>query len=107
MPFSDDLKLANLPDLTGELMLIEVFERPTRFRIERVGAGLTSDALAGRFLDEAHLGPPFDFLAAQCSATVEGAAPTYFRSTAEWPHSRLLLPFWGQGQIKLLLAAFE
>ena len=107
MPFADDLKLANLPDLTGQLMLIEVFERPLRYRIERVGESITSESLAGCFLEEVRPGPPLDFLASQCSATVEGAAPTYFHGAAGGPHARLLLPLWGEGQIRLLLGAFD
>jgi hypothetical protein len=108
MPFADDLKPTDLPDLGDRLFLVEVFDRPTRFRVGFVGRDLAMDDAAGRFLDEARFGHPFDFLAAQCEATVESAQPTYFRDedgAKAW--ARLLLPFWGEGRVSLLLGAVD
>ena len=107
MPFSDDFRPLDLPDLTHRNLLIDVFERPARFRLQSVGKALGPDDLTGKFLDEVRLQPPLDFLPAQCSATIEAAAPTFFRSDEERPHARLLLPFWGDGRICLLVGAIE
>ncbi len=107
MPFADDLRPPDMPDMVHRTLLIDVFERPARFRIQSLGMALGPDALNGRFLDDVRLQPPLDFLPAQCSATVEAAAPTFFRSDAERPHARLLLPFWGDGRISLLLGAID
>jgi hypothetical protein len=113
MPFWDDLRLTDLADLAGRLLLVDVFERPARFRINEVGSELSTAPVAGRFLDEVKLEAPLEYLASQCSATVECGAPTFFRAAAERaeimaaPYGRLLLPLWGDGRIGLLLGAVE
>ena len=107
MPFWDDLKLSSLPGLAGELMLIDVFNRPERFRFNTVGASIAQrhgDPVVGKFVADTALHRPFRFLRAQCSATVEARAPTFYRD-AEGPSSRLLLPMWGDGRISMLLGA--
>jgi hypothetical protein len=111
-PFWDDAKLSDLPDLTDRLLLIDVFQKPERFRLGSVGKDLGGEALAGCFLDETALGPPLEFLRAQSSATVECAAPTWFRFEGEdsgpaSTYSRLLLPMWGDGRISMILAAVD
>lgn len=108
MPFWDDVNLSDLPDLLGRLFLVDVFGLPERFRLGQVGEALTSEEVAGKFLDEAELHRPFEFLNSQCAATVECAAPTYFRSDgAALPYARLLLPLWGEGRISMLLGAVD
>ena len=113
IPFWDDLKPTELPDPAERLLLIDVFERPTRFRFNSVGKEVACEPVAGRFLDEIEPGPRLEFLASQCSATVEGCAPTFFRGTsipggsAGEGYSRLLLPLWGDGRIGMLLGAFD
>lgn len=104
-PFADDFKPTDLPDLADRLLLIDVFDRPLRFRLQSIGAALGADSATGRFLDEIRPTPPLDFIAAQCSATVEAVAPTFFAGASGQPHKRLILPFWGQGQVSLLLGA--
>lgn len=105
MPYWDDVKLSALPKLEGQLMLIEVFEKPERFRLDILGKGLVkqygSDA-TGKFADEIEPSAPFDFLRAQASATVEGRAPTYAKQGGQ---ARLLLPLWGDGRISMILGA--
>jgi hypothetical protein len=113
MPFWDDVRLTDLPDLADRLLLIDVFEQPERFRFNTIGDGLTSEALAGRFLDELRLNPPFEFLASQCIATVESAECTWFRQerSAGSPltrgYARLLLPLWGDGRVGMLLGVYH
>jgi|WetSurMetagenome_2_1015567.scaffolds.fasta_scaffold05269_5 hypothetical protein len=107
VPFTDDFRPTDLPDLADRLVLIDVFERPTRFRIQGVGEASNPPGLAGRFLDEVRPGAPLDFLASQCEATVEAAAPTFFKGDAGRPHARLLTPLWGDGRINLLVGAIE
>jgi hypothetical protein len=107
MPFWDDLKLSSLSDVSDRLALVEVFELPERFRFDLVGRTLERAQKApvtGRFLDECELQPPLRFLRAQCAAAVERAAPTF--AEAGEPHrGRLVLPLWGEGQVRMLLVA--
>lgn len=108
MPFWDDAKLSDLPDLTDRLFLLNVFDRPERFRFDMVGRTLADDGLSGVFLDEADLDHPFEYLRAQATATVECAAPTLFRHQAErQAYARLLLPMWGDGRLSMLLGAVD
>lgn len=108
MPFWDDAKLSDLPDLASRLFLIDVFARPERFRFGVVGAEVTAEEVSGLFLDEAHLNTPFQLLRSQCSAAVECAEPVYFREEESGhPYSRLLLPMWGDGRISMLLGALD
>lgn len=113
MPFWDDARLTDLPDLADRLVLIDAFDRPERFRFASVGHGLASEGLEGEFLDEVELAPPFEFLRSQCAATTEAAGPTYFhfegpgRGTPARAYGRLLLPMWGDGRIGMLLGAVD
>lgn len=108
IPFTDDLKLSALASLSGRLLLIEAFEKPSRFRFNLSGGTverLYGGALAGRFADEIESRPPLQFFNAQCGVTVEAGGPTYFRQTGPRGFARLLLPLWGDGHVSLLLGA--
>lgn len=109
MPFWDDAKLTDLPDLGPRLFLIDAFDRPQRFRFATVGAEIGGTELEGRFLDETDLATPLEFLLAQCSATIESAAPTFLGAPegAGRPYGRLVLPMWGDGRASMLLGAVE
>jgi hypothetical protein len=113
MPFWDDLKLSALADQSAQLMLIDVFDKPERFRFNHLADELTQrggEALTGKFADEVDLPDPFAYLRAQCSATVEARAPTYYRSAAVGTpaaYARILLPMWGDGRIGMLLGAID
>lgn len=108
IPFWDDAKLTDLPDLADRLFLVDVFQQPERFRFGVVGEALAADGVAGLFLDETELGFPFEFLRSQCSATVESAEPSLFAGRAgERTYARLLLPMWGDGRISMLLGAVD
>jgi hypothetical protein len=107
MPFADDLKPTDLPDLTGRLFQIDVFEHPTRFRVASVGADLGLGDAPGRFLDEVEFNGPLAFLASQCAATVEAAVPTYYRSADGREGARIILPLWGEGRISTLFGAID
>lgn len=101
IPFADDLKPAALSAQAGRVLLLDVFEKPERFRFSLLSGELLlpqDKALSGKFLDEVDLPKPLGFLRAQASATVETRAPTYHRG-------RLLLPMWGDGRISLLLGS--
>ena len=92
MPFWDDVNLAALPDLSGRLMLIDVFDKPLRFRFGIVGKELKARYRAdvvGKFSDEIEIRHPFQYLNSQGLATIESRAPTYFasRGAREWPRS--------------------
>jgi len=116
MPFWDDVNLAALPDLSGRLMLIDVFDKPLRFRFGIVGKELKARYRAdvvGKFSDEIEIRHPFQYLNSQGLATIEGSTPTYYRhetggrgrSLAREGYSRLILPLWGDGRIGMLLGA--
>ena len=107
-PFWDDLKLSDLPDLRDRLFLVNVFNRPERFRFDTVGHALADNGLGGVFLDEAELDHPFEYLRAQATATVECAAPTFYRhEDGRRAYGRLLLPMWGDGSVSMLLGAVD
>ncbi|MBI1198282.1 MAG: hypothetical protein GC203_10505 [Phenylobacterium sp.] len=110
MPFADDLRLTDLPDLVGRLLLVEVFQGPERFRFAEAGGAVGGVEMEGLFLDETELAYPLEFLRAQCSATVESARPTCMRMAkagAQKPYTRLLLPFWGDGRISAILGVVD
>lgn len=107
MPFWDDAKLSDLPDLTDRLLLIDAFQKPERFRFASVGAAIGGEGLGGEFLDEGEFEGPFQFLRAQCAATVEAAAPTCYAFEGARPYARLLLPMWGDGRISMILGAVD
>ena len=107
MPFWDDIKLSALPDLADWLLLIDVFALPERFRFNTLGAALAQrygEDVKSKFLDELNLRAPFGYLRAQCSATAEARAPTYYEAAG---YARLLLPMWGDGHIGMLLGAVD
>jgi hypothetical protein len=105
MPFADDVKLTDLPDLGDRLFLIDVFDQPERFRFAAVGKDLATE-LGGKFLDETALSGPLSFLRSQASATTEAAEPTFFRHDGNRSsYGRLLAPLWADGRIAMLLGA--
>jgi hypothetical protein len=107
IPFADDVKLSALQDADVELMIIDAFEHPIRFRITIAGpriAGRYGQLVEGLFADEIVPQAPLDYLLSQCSATVEGRVPTYYRNPQS-PYARLMLPLWGDGHINSLLVA--
>ncbi|MBR1276932.1 hypothetical protein [Bradyrhizobium sp. AUGA SZCCT0283] len=112
IPFWDDLKLSSLPDLGDRLMLIDVFERPQRFRFNSVGEKIQQNYggdLVGKFADEIDPKNPLEFFTAQASVTIEANAPTFFTNTTTSESrrnvgkARLLLPMWGNGRIEMML----
>jgi len=109
MPFSDDLDLSKLPDLSSQLMLLTVFDDPQRFRFETAGDAvvrLYGSPLAGEFSDELAQTGMFENFTEQCRMTVNRRAPTYARLQS--PNgARLLLPTWGEGHVHLLLGAIS
>jgi hypothetical protein len=111
IPFWDDVKFSMRARLAREVMVIEAFENPLRFRLDLVGDDLAhrhGAAVVGKFTDEVDLRPPLDQLTDQCRATVERRAPTYFRHEAAGlgiGYSRLVLPLWGNGHIEMLIGA--
>jgi PAS domain len=116
MPFLDDVNPSTIPDLSGRLMLIGVFDRPLRFRLDMVGQDIRERLgrdVVGKFLDEIDAPAPLQYLNSQASAAVESRAPTYYRhgsrqergSRGADGYSRLVLPMWGDGRIAMLLGA--
>ena len=62
--------------------------------------------LSGKFLDEIDAAAPLQFLLSQCSATVEGRAPTYYGNNGAGGYARLVLPLWGDGRVGMLLVVY-
>jgi hypothetical protein len=71
---------------------------------ERHGANV-----AGMFADEIKALPPLNHVGAQFSATIEDAAPTFYRygsgADAAARYARIMLPTWGDGRISMILGA--
>lgn len=117
IPFSDDLRLAALPDLASELLLLDVFALPQRFRLNLVGEGWRGENgtdVVGRFLDEIRPPPHFEFLQSQSAATIESGKPTWYgprvtsRGVAKTSaYGRLLLPMWCDGRINMILGVID
>jgi hypothetical protein len=115
IPFWDDVKFSMQARLARDVVLLEAFENPLRFRLDLVGDDITQrygTVITGKFSDEIDLHPPIDELTGQCRATIERRAPTYFRHVpagkpqhAGAGYSRLILPLWGNGRIEMLLGA--
>jgi hypothetical protein len=109
MPFSDDLGVSALSNLSAIPFLLSVFGSPERYRIEFLAKDLRGTAAVGGFIDEVSPDIDFSYLRAQSSATVEAAEPTLLRLTdaSGKNFSRLLLPLWGNGQVNMLLGAVD
>jgi hypothetical protein len=109
MPFGDDLGVPVLSNLPGTPFLLSVLAFPERYRFEFLSESLRSEAVPESFVEGISPSANFSYLRAQCSATVEAAAPTLFRLTepSGRTFSRLLLPLWGNGQVNLLLGAID
>lgn len=108
IPFSDDLALSALSNLSGMPFLLSAFASPERFRFEFVSEILRGAAAAGGFIDEMSPDDNFCYLRAQSSGTIEAAEPTFLRLTEKSGRSfsRLLLPMWEDGQVDMLLGVF-
>lgn len=108
IPFADDIKLSSLSDAGVDLVLVDAFERPLRFRIAVAGSGIArrhGSPVEGVFADELTPGAALDYFLSQCAASVEGRAPTFYRNARHPVYARLLLPLWGDGHINALLGA--
>lgn len=115
IPFSDDLDLQSLSDMRSDVLLLEVFAVPLRFRLDIVGEHVEAPAqqsLAGRFTDEIKPTTPLEFLQSQACATLESGVPTLYdaggnETSGQRGYARLLLPMWGDGHINMILGAVE
>jgi hypothetical protein len=115
IPFWDDVNFSMQARLARDVILMEVFENPLRFRFGLVGDDIARGygaAITGKFTDEVDPHAPIDELTGQCRATIERRAPTYFQhAPAGKPpeggigYSRLILPLWGNGRIEMLIGA--
>ena len=102
VPFWDDVNPSALSEFAGQLMLVDVFEKPQRFRLNTVGQKIRDwygSDIVGKFVDEIEDKGPLAYFIAQASATVEAAEPTYHHDGCV----RLLLPMWGDGHVSMLL----
>lgn len=106
MPFSDDLKPSEIALLSSRLVILDVFDKPNRFRYSSLlGKELLDrygEDVLDMFLHETAHRAPFDFLESQAEATIESAKPTFYRAS---DYSRILLPMWSDGRIGMLLGA--
>lgn len=106
MPFWDDFSPSAEAQLSGRMLILDVFDEPNRFRYNRLLGGELEkrygEDVRDKFVHETTRRAPFDFLESQAEATVESAKPTYYRGA---DYSRVLLPMWGDGRISMLLGA--
>jgi len=108
VPFWDDVKLSSLGDSADDVVLIDAFENPLRFRLGLAGRSMAArfgPERAGKFLHELAADGPFDHLEAQCAVAVRSRAPTYFRHGSAPAYARIALPLWGSGRVEMLLVA--
>jgi hypothetical protein len=103
IPFTDDIRMTELSEHENDLIILDVFAKPQRYRFSIVGQNVTGvyrHDVAGIFLDELEPGPPFRLIHSQASAAVEMRTPTYYVGEG---YARLLLPAWGDGHVSALL----
>jgi hypothetical protein len=113
MPFSDDVDLSAFSTVSANLIVIDVFTSPQRFRFNHLGEKVIRKCganIVGQFADEVEAKSPLDYFMAQASATVEARAPTFYASSSSRQkraagYKRVLLPTWGNGRVDLLLGA--
>jgi hypothetical protein len=109
IPFADDLSLNALSRHADHVFLIDVFEKPRRFRVNHLGATVKAlydhNNLSGRFLDELEAETSIDGLIDQCEATVIAHGPTYHMHKNKGGYARVLMPLWADGHIAMLLGA--
>src|SRR5205085_6778253 len=107
LPFADDLNIARLSQFAPRLMVLEVRERPQRFRFDIVGTQIEArygEDLGDRFLDELSEHTPLEYLDSQGCAVMQSQTPTWFAwQSAGCDYERLLLPLWGNGYVSSIL----
>ncbi len=106
MPFADDLRVDHLSRFSASLVVLEVREKPERFRFDIVGTEIErrfGEELSDRFLDEIAHRAPLEFFASQCTALIETSEPTWHGNGV---YERLLLPFWGNGYVSRIAGAY-
>jgi hypothetical protein len=106
MPFWDDFAPSALPG--QDIMLLDVFDKPLRFRFDSVVASEIEarygQQVRDRFCDEIKASTPFELLNDQANVAVETGKPTLHQGAN---YRRLLLPMWGDGRVSMLLGAFS
>jgi hypothetical protein len=116
IPFWDDVQLTALREYSDMLMMIDVFEKPERFRFGVIGRAIIERygrEIESHFVDEVARKAPFEYLLSQASATLQAGKPTFYHHVAMNAHApdpsksylRLLLPLWGEGHIAMLMGA--
>jgi hypothetical protein len=110
LPFADDLNVEQLSQFAPRLLVLDVCERPQRFRITIVGKEIEAafhEELADRFVDEIAEHSPLEYLDSQCCALMQSQTPAWFeRRDAKFSYERLLLPMWGNGYVSMILGAY-
>ena len=113
IPFTDDFKPGALGRLSEIIALLEVFEKPLRFRFNLAGRNIAKwygGELEDRFADELIARPPLNCFLSQCTATVESGGPTFYshaRAGENSAYQRLMFPLWGEGHSNAILAAIK
>ena len=103
IPFWDDLSEVKIEASGAQTFILDVFSRPERFRfndLEVAPPAAEPEKLLGLFLDDVDLPEVFTLLRAQASAAAELMRPTLSRADGL---QRLLLPAWGEGQVRMLV----
>lgn len=106
LPSWDDFEPAAVAPLASRLIMLDVFDKPSRFRYGALfGRELEQrygEDVRDMFVHEASRRAPFDFLESQAEATVESKKPTYYRAG---DYSRLLVPMRDGERLAKLLGA--
>ena len=113
IPFADDVKPDHLQRFCPDVLVLHVFEKPLRFRLDLArtpNAPEVEAQMRGKFLDEISPSPPLEFILAQASAAVESLGATIYAHRPRHggrAYDRLLLPAWSEGHVSLLIGALE
>ena len=112
VPFADDVKLGDIWKLSNKVVLVRILPTPRQFRLDIAGRQLIrmyGGDLAGKLVGELPVRPPLDCFLAQCSATVDAHAPTFYRHEpaieGHGAYDRILVPLWADGRVAALLGA--
>ena len=109
MPLVEDFDLTLLSDHEGHILVVDVADQPSSFRIETAGWWVVEfygEPLAGHEIKKAEDRPPLEDLWIQCMAAITDRRPVFYRhNTDAMAYDRAVYPLWGDGAVEKLVVA--